>query len=122
MLAMITYWVGMMPGQQATDTLMSPNGGLQLGCWAVDTASDKAKDVLSALRQAYADPLIAKEKRKEITAIESLKLDAIRQFRWVTDVLGRRDFPHGAAFQVMEPLESQLLTIVHNIRVEYVDH
>lgn len=119
MLAQVTYWVNVMPAQQTANAMMSVNGGLQVGCWAIETAGVKVVDVLSGLRHAWADPLIQLEKAKEISASQLMRLDAIRQFRWVTEVLERRTLENGVSYQVVEPMESQLLNIVHNVKVEY---
>lgn len=108
-----------MPGQQIANALMSPNGGLQIGSWVTDTASTTTKDVVAALHSTYARRLIALEKAQKITSGQSMRLDALRQFVWVTGVLARKSLDNGVSFQVLEPMESELVTIVHNIRVEY---
>lgn len=119
MLAHISYWMNCLPAQQAENALMSANGGLLMGSWVVEVNSDLTADLLKALRVTYVDKLVSHEKKRDITASQTFKLDAVRQLRWVFDRLARKNFPDGVAFQLIEPLESQLLNVVHNIRVEY---
>lgn len=120
MIVQMTYWINVMPGEQGENVMMSANGGMLVGSWACEVDSDSTTSMLKALRLTHADPLVKLEKENSITGSQSMKLHAMRQFRWVIDLLKRKKFDSGVTYVALEPMESQLLTIAHNIRVEYI--